>query len=235
MPKGKLGHHTGEATGHNNPRKTTPDTTGSSKRRSKNYGHDEHAGEHEHSGVQAQDAKVHPMQEGLSELPHKADSRALEQEGEKRSGGDSNARKHRKGSRLHEDHHNQNSPLPLRAMEADVAEDLTANNLAGMNHGMEGQHPEWEGRSGASIKDLHTRLAGLTNDQLKQLIILPEGSRLKQGAKYLDLEHLDQGEFVATAGMSVEPGQRLIAKHDTDYLLWDRLAGVAEDGTSLSE
>jgi hypothetical protein len=43
------------------------------------------------------------------------------------------------------------------------------------------------------------------------------------------LEQLDQGEFVATAGMSVEPGQQLIAKHDTDYLLWDRLSGVAED------
>jgi hypothetical protein len=169
------------------------------------------------------------MQEGLSELPHKADSRALEQEGEKRSGSASNAHKHRKGSRLHEDHSDENTPLRLRAMEADVTEHLTANDRAGMNHGMEGQHPEWEGWSAASIKELLTRLADLTNDELKQLTILPEGSRLKQGAKYLDLEQLDQGEFVATAGMSVEPGQQLIAKHDTDYLLWDRLSGVAED------
>ncbi len=234
MPKGKLGGETGAATGHNNPRKTTEITTGSSKRRSKNYGRDEHAGEHEHSSAQAQDAKVHPMQEGLSELPHKADSRALEQEGEKRSGSDSNASKHRKGSRLHEDHSDENLPLPLRDLEADVDEDLTANNLAGMNHGMEGQHPEWEGRSGASLKELHTHLADLTNDELKELTILPEGSRLKQGAKYLDLEHLDQGEFVATAAMSVEPGQRLVAKHDTDYLLWDRLSGVAEDESPQS-
>jgi hypothetical protein len=215
--------------GHTNPRKTTEITTGSSKRRSKNYGHDGHAGEHERAGKPAQDAKVHPMQEGLSKLPHKANSRALEQEGEKRSGSDSNAHKHRKGSRLHEDHSDQNTPAPLRAMEADVTEDLTANDRAGMNQGMEGQHPEWYGRSGASIKELHTRLADLTNDQLKQLVILPEGSRLKQGAKYLDLERLDQGEFVATAGMSVEPGQQLIAKHNTDYLLWDHLAGVAEE------
>lgn len=229
MPKGKEGRHTGEATGHSNPRKTTEITTGSSKRRSKNYGHDEHAGEHEHSGVQAQDAKGHLMQEGLSELPHEADSRALEQEGEKRSGSDSNANKHRKGSHLHEDHSDENTPLPLRKIEADVTEDLTANDRAGMSHGMEGQHPEWEGQSGASIKELHTRLADLTNDQLEQLTILPEGSRLKQGAKYLDLKHLDQGEFVATAGMSVEPGRQLIAKHDTDYLLWDQLSGVAEE------
>ncbi len=231
MPKGKLGGHTGDPTGHNNPRKTTPITTGSSKKRSKNYGH---SGEQKQSGKPAQDAKVHPMREGLSKLPHEADSRALEAEGEKRSGSDSNASKHRKGSRLHEDHADQNTPAPLRAMEADVTEDLTANDRAGMNIGMEGQHPEWEGRSGASVKELHTSLADLTNDQLAQLTILPEGSRLKQGAKYLDLEHLDQGEFVATAQMSVEPGQRLVAKHDTDYLLWDRLSGVAEDGTSLS-
>ena len=70
--------------------------------------------------------------------------------------------------------------------------------------------------------------------ELKQLTVLPEGSRLKQGAKYLDLKHLDQGEFVATAGMSVEPGQQLIAKHDNDYLLWDRLSGVAEDESQQS-
>jgi hypothetical protein len=224
MPKGKLGDETGAATGHNNPRKTTEITTGSSKRRSKNYGRDKHTGEHGHSGAQAQDAKVHPMQEGLSKLPHEADSRALEAEGEKRSGSDSNAHKHRKGARLHEDHADQNTPASLCAMEADVTEDLTANDRAGMNIGMEGQHPEWEGRSGASVKELHTALADLTNDQLAQLTILPEGSRLKQGAKYLDLEHLEDGEFVATAGMTVKPGQRLIAKHYTDYLLWDRLS-----------
>jgi hypothetical protein len=231
MPRGKLGGHTGEATGHNNPRKTTPITTGSSKKRAKNYGHDHGK---EQSSAPAQDAKVHPMQEGLSKLPHKADSRALEQEGEKRTGSDSNANTHRKRSRLHEDHSDQNTPVPLRAMEADVTEDLTANDGAGMNHGMEGQHPAWYGRSGASIKQLHTRLADLTNDELKQLTILPEGSRLKQGAKYLDLERLEQGEFVATAQMSVEPGQYLIARHDTDYLLWDRLSGVAEDEASPS-
>jgi hypothetical protein len=119
-------------------------------------------------------------------------------------------------------------------MEADVTEDLTANDRAGMNIGMEGQHSEWEGRSGASVKELHTSLAGLTNDQLEQLVVLPEGSRLKQGAKYLDLEHLEDGGFIATAGMSVKPGQRLIAKHNTGYLVWDRLSGAAEDGTSLS-
>ena len=66
MPIGKLGSHTGEATGHNNPRETTPITTGSSKKRSKNYGHDE---EREQSDRPAQDTKVHPMQEGLSKLP----------------------------------------------------------------------------------------------------------------------------------------------------------------------
>jgi hypothetical protein len=135
MPQGKLGGHTGEATDHNNPRKTTPITTGTWKKRAKNYGHGE---EHEQSDRPARDAKVHPMQEGLSQLSHKANSPALEQGGEKRSGSDSHARKPRKGSRLHEDHSDENTPLPLRAMEADVTEDLTANDRAGMNHGMAG-------------------------------------------------------------------------------------------------
>jgi hypothetical protein len=92
MPKGKLGGETGAATGHNNPRKTTEITTGSSKKRNKNYGH---SGQQERSGKPAQDAKVHPMREGLSKLPHEADSRAQEAEGEKRSGSESNAHKHR--------------------------------------------------------------------------------------------------------------------------------------------
>jgi hypothetical protein len=179
MPRGKLGSHTGEATGHSNPRKTTPITTGSSKKRSKNYGHDR-SEEDEQSGKPAPDAKVHPMLEGHSKLPHKADSRALEVEGEKRSGSASHAHKPRKGSRLHEDHSAENAPLPLRDLEADVTEDLTANDRAGMNGGMDGQHPEWEGRSADSVKELHTRLADLTNDQLEQLTILPEGSRLKR-------------------------------------------------------
>jgi hypothetical protein len=107
MPRGKEGRHEGDATGHNNPRKTTDITTGSSKKRSKNYGHD-HAEERAHPGALAQDAKVHPMREGLSQLPHKADSRELELEGEKRSGSDSNAHSARKRSRLHEDHRDRN-------------------------------------------------------------------------------------------------------------------------------
>jgi hypothetical protein len=121
-----------------------------------------------------------------------------------------------------------NAPSRNDGQEPGVTADLTANDRAGMNQGMEEQHPEWYGRFCASAKELHARLADLTNNQLKQVTILPEGSRLKQGAQYLDLEHLDQGELVATAGMSVESGLQLIAKHDTDYLLWDQLAGVAQ-------
>lgn len=110
MPRGKEGRHEGDATGHNNPTKTTAITTGSSKKRSKNYGH-EHTDERARpdADVLAQDAKVHPTHEGLSKLPHKADSRELELEGEKRSGSDSNAHSGRKRSRLHENHRDRNS------------------------------------------------------------------------------------------------------------------------------
>src|SRR5690348_15724846 len=69
MPRGKEGRYTGEETGHNNPSKTTRDTTGSSKRRAKNDGHEGHGGEHEQSGGQGQDAKLQLGEEGLSNPP----------------------------------------------------------------------------------------------------------------------------------------------------------------------
>jgi len=55
---------------------------------------------------------------------------------------------------------------------------------------------------------------------------VPVGSRLDQGAKYIDLAHLEQDEFVATAGMVAEEGHYYVAKKATDYLLWNRLNQV---------
>lgn len=57
---------------------------------------------------------------------------------------------------------------------------------------------------------------------MKQIPILESGTRLRQGATYLDLE---RGEFTATGEMSVSPGQKLVPKDGVHYETWNKLIG----------
>ncbi len=172
------------------------------------------------------DSQVHEDEQDKQNRPKKADSRLMEEEGEKRSGSDSDAHGGRKQSRLHENHRDQNDKQPTRD-PAEFAQDLTTNNLAGENHGMSNSPAAISGRSADEIKSMHsTTLADLTNDELKSIQIVPEGSRLLQGAKYIDLHHLEQGEFTATAEMVAGPDNAYVSKKETDYVLWNRLNQV---------
>ncbi len=160
------------------------------------------------------DSKVHQDKEDKENRPKKADSRLMEAEGEKRSGSDSDAHSGRKASRLHENHRDENTPLDRRD-PSEFDSDLTANNLAGST------------QSADTIKSMHsTTLADFTNDELKSVQIMPEGSRLQQGAKYIDLHHLEQGEFTATSEMVAGPENAYVSKKETDYVLWNRLNQV---------
>ena len=172
------------------------------------------------------DSKVHQDKEDKENRPKKADSRLMEAEGEKRSGSDSDAHSGRKASRQHENHRNENTPQDKRD-PSDFDDDLTANNLAGENHGMSNPPDNTSAQSADTIKSMHsTTLADLTNDELKSIQLVPEGSRLMQGAKYIDLHHLEQGEFTATSEMMAGPENAYVSKKETDYVLWNRLNQV---------
>lgn len=72
-------------------------------------------------------------------------------------------------------------------------------------------------------------------EQIK--ISVPSGGRsrhLQQGAMYIDLEHLEQGEFVAEANMIAESGHCYVPKREVDYVLWNRLNQV-DNPTRLDE
>ncbi len=155
--------------------------------------------------------------------PKRAESEIMQAEGEKRSGSDSNARGGRKQSRLHESHKDQNPPL-YSHWDADE-HDLEPNNLAGEDHGIN-QALLPGVRSAYDVKDLFSVLADLTDDELKTILILPEGTRLEQGARYIDLRRLEQGEFVAEARMVAGLDNYYVPKKDTDYVLWNRLNQV---------
>ena len=220
MPKRHQQRPAEERIGRNNPGKSTVITTGTPKKKET---YRKQAAEHKDPGKTPQEAKVPPSRDMHPELTHKGDSRKLTAEGEKRSGSYSNADKRRKGSRLHEKPERQPSPHP----EGDDFEhDLEANDFAGGNYGLRGPTIMDYGRSANDIKELHTRLADLTDDELKNIVIVSEGSHLEQGATYIDLRHLEQGEFVAEASMVAGPDNLYVPKRGIGYVLWNRLNQV---------
>ena len=106
--------------------------------------------------------------------------------------------------------------------------DLNPDLMAGENVGLQGPHPEKAGgvKTAYDIKNLHDRLQTLHDDDLKQVPILPEGTRLEQGATYIDLRQRDPREFTARADMVAGPANWYVPKTEVDYQLWNRLIGV---------
>jgi hypothetical protein len=83
---------------------------------------------------------------------------------------------------------------------------------------------------GLTINDPETRRAfpELTRDELERLTVLRPGARLEQGSVYVDLSDLEAGPFVALGSEEVSEGDRILSKRDTDYEMWNRIAGDRE-------
>jgi hypothetical protein len=104
--------------------------------------------------------------------------------------------------------------------------DLNPNAMAGQNIGVPETGPEDRARTAYDIKAVHRKFDHLLDADLKQIRVLPAGSRLEQGATYFDLNNPDQGEFTATGDMEAGSGNWYVAKTDTHYNLWNLLIGV---------
>jgi hypothetical protein len=72
------------------------------------------------------------------------------------------------------------------------------------------------------------QFAGMTKDEIARIPVLSIGATLEQGSVYLDLDDLDSGPFVALGSEAVAEGDRMVAKRDADYEMWNRLAGDRE-------
>jgi hypothetical protein len=105
-------------------------------------------------------------------------------------------------------------------------DDLNPDALAGANIGTAGPHPELDSATAYGRKGLHQQLRNYTDDELKQIPVLPEGSRLEQGATYIDLAADAPQEFTATGGMKAEANNCYVPKSAVDYTIWNRLIGV---------
>lgn len=115
---------------------------------------------------------------------------------------------------------------PTDQQQDEWQHDLNPYPMAGQNVGIEGLHPEKDAHTAAEIKELHSLLKGYTNDELKQIPVLPSGSRLEQGAKYIDLKDPEHKEFTAMGSMEAEPDNWYVPKTEVGYQLWNRLTGV---------
>ena len=78
-------------------------------------------------------------------------------------------------------------------------------------------------------KALHGTLAMLSGEELNRLAVLAEGAALDQGAVYLDLNDMGRGPYKALGGTEVGRGDRIVAKRDVDFELWNRLVGQDEE------
>lgn len=112
--------------------------------------------------------------------------------------------------------------------------DLNPNNLAGQNTGAGGPRAEKNMLNANDLKEAHRLLPDWTDDELKQLPVIPEGSRLEQGATYVDLRDPARRAFTATAGMVAGRHSYCVPKSEVDYMLWNRLIGV-EDPARLDQ
>lgn len=109
---------------------------------------------------------------------------------------------------------------------ADFDKDLRPHEFEGQNN-PRNDEPQ-NTRSAYDLKDLHEKFPQLSSADLKQISILPLGEPLEQGATYLDLNRLEEGEFKARADFQITQSNLLVAKNSVDYELWDRLRGHGE-------
>jgi len=112
--------------------------------------------------------------------------------------------------------------------EEEFRRDLYPNPYGGQNVGVASEAAYDDATSAYDLKPANRALQDFEDDELKQVPILRAGTRLEQGAVYVDLHDPNRREFKALGSMSAERGQWLVPKSAVDYVLWNRLIGVTD-------
>ena len=115
---------------------------------------------------------------------------------------------------------------PDERISRDLERDFHKNAPTGEPIDADTPQSQYMGLDASQLKDLRTRLPGLTDAELKGIPVEPVGYRLRQGATYVNLRDPDLRPFVAMGGMTVKEGDAIVPKSDTDYLLWNSIVGV---------
>ena len=109
-------------------------------------------------------------------------------------------------------------------------QDLNPNHLAGQNIGQESEQRERTDVTAFHLRKRGYELRGLDDNDLKQVPVLAEGTRLQQGATYVNLADDQPREFKATADVTAEPGDAYAPKDKVPYEVWNRLIGEPKPG-----
>jgi hypothetical protein len=107
--------------------------------------------------------------------------------------------------------------------------DLTPHPDAGQNRGPSETYPMHDAPTAYEVKDVHRQFHGFTDDELKRIPIVPSGTRLSQGAVYVDLQDPQLREFTATGDMEASSLRWYVPKREVDYQLWNRLIGITNE------
>lgn len=108
--------------------------------------------------------------------------------------------------------------------------DLNPAHLAGQNIGLASESSSEPELTAFHLRKRGRELRGLDDTDLKQVPVLPEGTRLQQGATYADLSGDDPREFTATGDMTAERGHAYAPKDRVPYEVWNRLIGEPKPG-----
>jgi hypothetical protein len=105
--------------------------------------------------------------------------------------------------------------------------DLNPDPNAGQNNQRTDERQLSDAPTAHEVKGAHRQFHGFSDDELKRIPILPAGTRLEQGAVYVDLQDEMLREFKATGDMQAGPSDWFVPKSEVDYQLWNRLIGIA--------
>lgn len=117
---------------------------------------------------------------------------------------------------------------PEHLQDNTYSTDLNPQPMAGINDANNDMRAQMSGTTAYDLKEVHEMLPDLSSDELRELVILAEGTRLQEGAKYIDLRSLEQGEILRRNFMEAGPDNLYVAKSGMDYQLYNRLRGVTE-------
>jgi hypothetical protein len=113
----------------------------------------------------------------------------------------------------------------IEQIPEEYREDLNPDYEEGENHGP----PRYETRPASEWKEIYDCYPELTDDILKQIPILVAGSRLEQGASYLDLHSPERGPFRAMGYQTAGPQNWYVPHSEVDHELWNRLEALRPD------
>jgi hypothetical protein len=112
--------------------------------------------------------------------------------------------------------------------------DLNPGHLAGQNIGSASEAATQAERTAFHLRKAGLDFGGIDDAELKQIPVLTEGTRLQQGATYVDLSTQPRVEFTATGNMRAEPDRAYAPKDRVPYEVWNRLIGEEKAGQMRS-